>query len=42
MSVDIDAIGTRAADLLLARLAGTAIESATVDVGYRIVTRESA
>lgn len=42
VSVDIDAIGTRAADLLLARLAGTTVESATVDVGYRIVARESA
>ncbi|MFI5719460.1 substrate-binding domain-containing protein [Nocardia sp. NPDC051750] len=42
VSVDVGTIGTKAAELLLARLAGTAIESATVDVGYRIVTRESA
>ena len=42
VSVDIDAIGTRAADLLLTRLGGEPVESRTVDVGYRIISRESA
>ncbi|WP_328394494.1 LacI family DNA-binding transcriptional regulator [Nocardia sp. NBC_00416] len=42
VSVDIEEIGTRAADLLLARLSGAPIANTSVDVGYRIVTRASA
>jgi LacI family transcriptional regulator, gluconate utilization system Gnt-I transcriptional repressor len=42
VSIDVDAIGTRAADLLLARIQGSTVEAPAVDVGYRIVPRESA
>lgn len=42
VSVDVDDIGARAADLLLARIHGDDIEAPAIDVGYRIVGRETA
>lgn len=42
VSVDIDAIGDQAAELLLKRLRGEKTDQTTVDVGYRIVRRGSA
>lgn len=40
--VDAAEIGTRAAQLLLARMQDSPVETPAVDVGYRIVPRESA
>lgn len=42
VSVDVNEIGSRAADLLLARINGEAVDATAVDVGYRIVARETA
>lgn len=42
VSVDAHEIGTRAAELLLARINGDTVENPIIDVGYRIVSRESA
>ncbi|MDF2825885.1 MAG: hypothetical protein K0R68_3293, partial [Mycobacterium sp.] len=42
VSVDVNEIGTRAADLLLARIHNEDVETAAIDVGYRIVARETA
>ena len=42
VSVDVEEIGRRAAELLLARIHGEDIATAAIDVGYRIVARESA
>ncbi|MGN7778786.1 LacI family DNA-binding transcriptional regulator [Mycolicibacterium sp. 22603] len=42
VNVDVDEIGTKAADLLLARIEGNHVPAPTVDVGYRIVARGTA
>ncbi|MGB3483757.1 MAG: LacI family DNA-binding transcriptional regulator [Mycobacterium sp.] len=42
VSVDAEAIGTQAADLLLTRLRGDTPQATAIDVGYRIMARESA
>jgi LacI family gluconate utilization system Gnt-I transcriptional repressor len=42
VSIDVEKIGSTAADLLLARIRGEHVETPIIDVGYRIVARESA
>jgi LacI family gluconate utilization system Gnt-I transcriptional repressor len=42
VSVDVEMIGSRAAELLLARIRNEPVDTPVIDVGYRIVPRESA
>ena len=42
VSVDVEMIGSRAAELLLARIRNEPVDTPVIDVGYRIMPRESA
>ncbi|CAN5364163.1 LacI family DNA-binding transcriptional regulator [soil metagenome] len=42
VSIDVEMIGSLAAELLLARIRGEPVDTPVIDVGYRVMPRESA